>query len=188
MNEIVLSGVINQIEYSHTIGNDNYDKAILNVDENKIPLRFKDYTCPYDDGDIVNIKANIRSYSYRMDNGKNKVNIYCFTYFDKPEEMMGNKVFLDGRICKVDRVRKMRDGSSQLHFTLANNIISRNKTQKLNNYIPCILKNELIIDDLNVNDIVKIEGKLQSRDYIKIVNGVEEQHTAYEVVVERIEK
>lgn len=89
MNKIQLKGVIDNITYSHTIGTIDYDKAELIVPkyngEDILQLRFKHYSNIYNNGDSVSLVGNIRSYSEKLEN-KNKVHLYVFTYFDKPED------------------------------------------------------------------------------------------------------
>ena len=147
MNKIILKGVIRNLSYSHTINEVEYDKADLITSlkdgkEDIISLRFKKFSNPgYKDGDEVYLVGNIRSYSEKISGDKNKVSLYVFTYFDIPEvdeagEEIINKFELDGRICKIDELRVTDSGKHNLHFILANNIISKNQNQKLNNYLP----------------------------------------------------
>lgn len=89
MNNIILKGVIRNIEYSHTINETEYDKADLIVkrddgSEDVISLRFKKFSNPYQEDQEIELVGNIRSYSRKLENGKNKVDIYVFTYFDVP--------------------------------------------------------------------------------------------------------
>ena len=88
MNKIQLRGVIENITYSHTIGTTDYDKAEIIVPkyngEDVLQLRFKHYSNTYENGEQIALVGNIRSYSEKLEN-KNKVHLYVFTYFDKPE-------------------------------------------------------------------------------------------------------
>ena len=68
MNNIILKGIIRNIQPSHTIKNVDYDKAELIVKrkdgkEDLLNLRFKKYTNKYKDLDEINITGNVRSYS-----------------------------------------------------------------------------------------------------------------------------
>ena len=116
-----------------------------------------------------------------------------FTYFDIPDSNdIVNEVSIDGRICKIDQLRTTSSGKNNLHFILANNIIS-SSNQKLNNYIPCVLWGRLAIDnaDLQISDFVKLKGKLHSRIYKKIIDKDTDEiefRTAYELVVTEIER
>ena len=194
MNKIQLKGVIDNITYSHTIGTIDYDKAELIVPkyngEDILQLRFKHYSNIYNNGDSVSLVGNIRSYSEKLEN-KNKVHLYVFTYFDKPEDEIEevdvwNSFNVDGRICKIDELRTSVNGKQNIHFILANNIISKNTHQKLNTYIPMVAFGDTAreIAKLQVSDRILVTGKLNSREYIKkLDNGIEETKMAYEGIV-----
>ena len=197
MNDITLRGIIKNIENSHSIDGIAFDKALLIVKredgkEDILNLRFKSFTNRYLENDYVELKGNIRSYSYKLDEEHNKVLIYVFTYFDKPEELDGptNTAIVDGRICKMNDIRLTRNGRHNIHFILANNLISNSGTKRLNSYIPCIAwgRTAKDISKLNVNSQVKLFGKLHSREHKKIhSNGEIEIRVAHEFVVESFE-
>ena len=144
MNEIKIKGYLRNIEPSHMIGDVEYDKAQLVVRgedrEDIIDIKFKRFSNTYKEDDLVTLTGNVRSYSRVLDSGKNRVQIYVFTYFDKPEEDDSeylNSVRIDGRICKLEELRTLSNGKSNIHFILANNLIIGESSQKLNSYIPC---------------------------------------------------
>lgn len=144
MNEIKLKGNISGIEFSHIINGIEYQKADFivpkeNGEFDTIPLRFRSTSNKdFKEGDLLVFDGNIRSYSQKLDNGKNRVNIYVFTYFDPTEDLDIYDYFqVDGRVCKLDKIRGSSKGD-RFHLTLANNIISRNNKQKLNNYLPVV--------------------------------------------------
>ena len=194
MNKIQLSGVINNITYSHTIGTTDYDKAEIIVPkyngEDVLQLRFKHYSNTYENGEQIALVGNIRSYSEKLEN-KNKVHLYVFTYFDKPEndseeEVVWNNFEVDGRICKIDNIRTSAKGKQNIHFILANNIISKNTHQKLNTYIPMVAFGDTAVEiaKLHVSDKIQVTGKLNSREYIKkLDDGTIETRMAYEGIV-----
>lgn len=188
MNKIVLKGVIDNIEYSHSINSIDFYKATLTTEENDIlSICFK-YSSPYTDGDNVELTGSIRSFTEKIEDTKSKVNIYVFTYFDLPENEETNLVnyfALDGRICKKDKLRITKDGRKRMHITLANNIFSANNSQKLNNYIPIVAYDELAeeLAKLKISDKIFTEGILHSRKYIKNNNGEVEEKVAYEGVL-----
>lgn len=201
MNEVILKGIIRDIQYSHSINNIEYDQANLVVIRNDgyediVPLKFKKFSNKYKDGDLVELVGNLRSHSYKVDD-KNKVELYCFTYFDTPETNIdftdiSNSVEIDGRICKIEELRTTKSGKNNLHFILANNIISSSGNQKLNNYIPTVVWGKLAVDcsTLQVSDYVKIKGQLHSRVYKKIYPETNEMviKIAHELVVKELEK
>ena len=196
MNEIKLCGTIRNIEYSHSIGDIDYDKANLIVQRENgiddiVSLRFKKFSNTYKDGDTVSLTGNVRSYSKQLLDGKNKVDIYVFTYFDSPEEDdVTNSFVIDGRICKIEGVRILPNGKKNIHFIVANNLVTGDG-KKLNSYLPCIAwgKTAQEISNMRVNDIVQISGKLQSREYKKYISDDDfEIRIAHELYVESISK
>ena len=195
MNTVKLKGTIHDIEHSHTIADMDFNKATVLVSSDnhvdRLNVRFKKFSCPYQEGDEVSFTGNIRSYSSRLSNGKNKVDLYVFTYFDdSDDESTNNKVELDGRICKINSLRTTKSGKYSLHFILANNLIVNEGTKKLNSYIPCIVWDDtaLELSKLSINTKLKVTGKLHSREYTKTLDdGTVEVKTAHECVVDTFE-
>ena len=196
MNLVVLSGVLKDIQPSHQIDNINFDKAKLivkreNGQEDVINLRFKSFSNRYKENDEITLTGNVRSYSYRVSEDKNKVIVYVFTYFDEPavdDETINitNKVTIDGRICKINPLRTNKNGKHNIHFILANNLISADHTKRLNSYIPCIAWGSLAkqIEAYPVNTKVNLVGELHSREHKKVhPDGEVEFRVAHELLV-----
>ena len=166
--------------------------------EDVLNLRFKKFSNPYKDNQEISILGNVRSYSKQLENGKNKVELYIFTYFDNGEldendQEILNEFIIDGRICKIDELRSTKDGKSNIHFVIANNLIIEDSNQKLNSYLPCIAWGKLAkqISQMHVNDKITITGELHSREYKKIIDpetGEFEFRVAHELVVNKCEQ
>ena len=192
LNNIELCGILKDIQHSHDIGDISFDKASLIVKrsdskEDIINLRFKTFSNRYKDGDTVRLTGNIRSYSCRVAEDKNKVTIYVFTYFDYPEIEDGttNSATIDGRICKINPLRKSKNEKKNIHFIVANNLVVSDK-KRLNSYIPCIAWGSLAeeISKFGVNTNLKLEGELRSREHKKVHdNGDVEFRVAHEFLV-----
>lgn len=202
MNKITIrKGILKNIQYSHTIKDVEYNKADLIVKrkdgkEDLINIRFKKFSNNYKENDEIDLTGNIRSYSQHLDSGKNSVELYVFTYFDQPEDVVEdentptNLVEIDGRICKKDELRKTQSGKHNLHFVIANNIITNDKSQKLNSYLPTIAWGKIAreMSKLPISTKVKIVGELHSREYKKeLGNGDIEIRVARELVVNSYE-
>lgn len=191
MNNITLKGYIKDIEPSHTIEGVEFNKAHLivkrdNGKEDILNIKFKKFTNRYQENDLIFLKGNIRSYSYKVQGDKNKVNIYVFTYFDVPEEDINNRADIDGRICKIDPIRKTKAGKQNIHFIVANNIVSENSDKRLNSYVPCIAWGKLAkeISNLSVNTKIKLNGELHSREHRRTLDdGNYEICVAHELFV-----
>lgn len=195
MNKIVLRGVMSNIKPSHKIKDIEYDQADMIVRrkdgrEDTLSLKFKKFCNRYSENDIVELSGNIRSYSQKLPDGRNKVSLYVFTYFDIPEEDDINKVILSGRICKIEPLRKTRNGKHNIHFIIANNLVIEETNQKLNSYIPCIAWGTQAqdISKLSVNTKISVVGELHSREYKKMLNEDEfEFRVAHECVIQSFE-
>ena len=200
MNVVNLKGIIKNIEPSHSIQGIDFGKADLLVkrDDGKediLNVRFKKFSNVYSNDQEVTFSGNVRSYSSKLENEKNKVELHLFTYFDQPEldendSEYVNYVELDGRICKIEDLRTTKSGKHNIHFILANNIIIENSNKKLNSYIPCIAWGATAesISKLTVNTKLKIVGSLHSREYKKsLPDGTFEFRIAHECLVESFE-
>ena len=202
MNKITLKGTIRNIQPSHKIQDIEYEKADLIVPrgegkEDVLNIRFKKFSNVYKEDQEIELEGNVRSYSHPVEGGKNKVDIYVFTYFDIPQAQEGeetpkNSFEIDGRICKKDEIRTTRNGKQNIHFLLANNLIIEGSNQKLNSYLPCIAWGKLarVIDKMEVNDRVIVKGELHSRHYRKKLSEEEDDYeirVAHELVITSIE-
>ena len=197
MNKCMLKGVLRGIEFSHMIGDVEFDKACLvTKDGDVIDIKFKKFSNKYSDGDDIELVGNVRSYSHKLEDGRNKVELYVFTYFDLPEsgayiEDTINEVSIDGRICKINEIKENKSNKQSLHFILANNIKPNNSDKNLNNYIPCICFGNIAKEasDFTVNTEVTCFGKLHSREYKKRLDSGEfEIRVAHELLIEKIIK
>lgn len=171
MNKVILQGTIKNIAPSHSINGIEYDKANIIVDrgngrEDIINLKFKKFSNPYKDNTTITLIGNIRTYSQKLEQS-NKVEVYVFTYFDETETETTNIVELDGRICKLNPLRKTQAGKDVIDFIIANNL--KSEDQSLNCYIPCVAWGKLAkeIATNTVGDIICVKGQLQSREYKK---------------------
>ena len=198
MNQIILkNAVIRNIHFSHTIRDTEYDRADVLVKradgkEDVLPLLFKKYSNPYKENDQIDLVGNIRSFSKRLDTGKNSVELYVFTYFDSPENNIedegqnNNCAVIDGRICKINPLKIVSHDKPYLHFILANNIIVTHTSQKISSYIPTVAWGNLAqeLADLPISTQLELEGELQSREYKKKIDDEEfEIRIARELVV-----
>ncbi len=173
MNKIKLTGIIKNIQYSHNIKDIEYNKANLIIKrdnkEDIITLKFKKFSNPYNENDLISIEGNIRTFSTSL-NGKNTVEVYVFTYFDSIDADIINECLVQGRICKKSAIRTTKNGKHIIDFIIANNIEADGKL--LNIYIPCVAwgKTAKELDKLEVGTLLNVEGRLQSREYKKMIS------------------
>lgn len=195
MNEIILHGIIKDIQFSHFCNNIEFYKANLitrrenSEKEDILTLKFKRFSNPYKEGDEIDLIGNIRTYS-SQENGKSKVDMYVFTYFDSPkeEDAKANRLKIDGRVCKINTIKKTQTGKDVIDFILANNL--KTESGNLNCYLPCVAWGKIAkqLKEIKVGDLLDIEGCLQSREYKKKTTDNDfEFRIAHEIVLKKVE-
>ena len=104
-----------------------------------------------------------------------------------PEEPAGytgtNQTFLDGYICKKPIYRRTPMGRE-----IADMLLAVNRLCRKTDYIPCIVwgRNARYASGFDVGSHVCVEGRIQSREYMKKLSETEcEKHVAYEVSVSK---
>lgn len=202
-NSVILKGQLRNIKFSHKVNDVVYNTAELVVDrgngkEDVITLIYKELTNKHTEGDIIHIKGNLRSKSVIDDKGKSSVKLYVFTYFDEYDEMLEineynsvnnytNHSVIEGRICKLNDLRKTKHGVDMLHFILANNIESANGN-RFNSYVPCVVWGNKALELYNegVGTLITCVGKFTSREYTKSTNDNVEIKVAHELLVDEV--
>lgn len=197
MNDIILRGIVRDIKPSHSVNDIEYYQAEVvtqrrDKKEDSVIIKFKKHINKYKELDRVELTGQLRSYTEQLENGKNKVHIYVFTYQDYPEieEETNNKFTVDGRICKLNELRTTSQGKKNIHFTLANNIYTAGG-QKINNYLPVTCWGKLATKAslMEIGDRLVINGEVHSRTYSKTNDiGEKEYNVAYELLATHIEK
>ena len=94
------------------------------------------------------------------------------------------RLFLDGYICKEPIYRKTPLGKE-----ITDIILAVNRDDGKSDYIPCIAwhRNARIMENLPVGAHIKIDGRVQSRQYVKkLSEEYAETRTAYEVSIWRL--
>jgi len=195
MNDILLKGVLRDIRPSHTTKDIDYDQAHLivknsNGEESVIDIVFKHFTNKYKEGDLVSLVGNIRTHSRKLEDGKNRIHVYVFTYFDIPPEQeedtpsLENYYQLSGRICKLGELRKFKNGKCNIQVTIANSLTNVNSS--INSYVPCIAWGRIAkkLSHCKVSDEILAIGELRSREYVKnLGNDQSEIRVAHEALI-----
>lgn len=97
-----------------------------------------------------------------------------------------NEIELTGYIVKTPVFRKTPNHRSICDIMVAVNRDVKSKSD----YIPCIVwgRNAYLIKDTEVGQKIKLNGRIQSRNYEKTIDGNTETRIAYEVSVNQITK
>ncbi|MDR2889852.1 MAG: single-stranded DNA-binding protein [Lachnospiraceae bacterium] len=146
-----------------------------------IPYGLFNTSCEYM-GKMVTLSGQYRSCNL-VNNGQKSLDLRIFIkriiFTDGNDKCQdNNSIFLDGYICRPPIHRRTPSGLLITDLTLAVNRYSKN------DYIPCICwhLNAVKAGKYKVGDRCKVKGRIQSREYFKILHdGVKSVKTAYEV-------
>ena len=154
-----------------------------------ISERLIDVECDYR-GEFLMVSGQFRSYN-RHDEQKNRLVLSVFarevSFIE--EELDGaktNNILLDGYICKLPIYRK-----TPLGREIADLLLAVNRPYGKSDYIPCICwgRNARFAGRLEVGTAVRIQGRIQSREYMKWFSQEKaEVRVAYEVSVSVMEQ
>lgn len=125
--------------------------------------------------------GQFRSYNKIID-GKARLFLTFFVreLLDEPTSKNPNQIVLAGYICKPPVYR-----ITPLNREIADLLIAVNRSYNKSDYIPAIAwgRNANFVDKLEVGDRIVISGRIQSREYQKVINNGIENRTAYEVSI-----
>ncbi len=132
------------------------------------------------DGARVRVTGQIRTFNNRAPQGRKLIiSVFADTLqvCDEDEE---NTILLTGAVCKTPTLRRTPLGRDICDVMLA---VSRKYHRT--DYIPCILWGTVAQDiaTLPVGAKLSLRGRLQSRNYLKVLPEHTEERTAYEVSV-----
>ena len=195
-NKVEFTGtIITEPEFNHEVFGEGFYNMHLKVDRlsgtaDIIPLiisvRFINLNDKYT-GTAVNVSGVYSSYN-KHEEKRNRLLLYVFVCeiekANTGEHTDLNKIQLDGYVCKEPIYRK-----TPLGREIADLLIAVNRSYGKSDYIPCVVwgRNARFVGQLEVGTHIEINGRIQSRGYIKkYEDGTEEQRTAYEVSVSKI--
>ncbi len=136
-------------------------------------------------GDYLTLEGQFRSYNKIID-GKSKLMLTVFVRecTDNPGQENENTIELTGYVCKPPVYR-----TTPFKREIADVLIAVNRAYNKSDYIPCIAwgRNARFASRLEVGDKVELVGRIQSREYQKVLeDGETEVRVAYEISVSRI--
>lgn len=136
-------------------------------------------------GNFIEAHCELRSFNQKTDTGNRLIISAFIKDFSLCEnETYENALSLSGTICKEPTYRKTPLGREICDIMLA-----INRKYGRSDYLPLIAwgRNARIANEFCTGDTVSVTGRVQSREYIKIIAGEEITKTAYEVSVSSIE-
>lgn len=129
-------------------------------------------------GQMITVYGQIRSHNLRTD-GVRHLLIFVFAQSILCEDGQPvNDVVISGPLCRDPNYRRTPLGREICDVMLA---IPR--VYKRADYLPCILWGRTALEASNcqVRDVIRIFGRLQSRNYTKMTGDGPQERTAYEI-------
>ena len=131
-------------------------------------------------GDDIRVVGSLRSFNNKSGQGNRLLlSVFAQTLSVGSGEPF-NRILLSGTLCKPPVLRRTPLGRSICDIVLA-----VNRRYGRADYLPCIAWGQTAaeIAQMGVGEHLAFEGRVQSRTYLKTVDGVQEQRTAFEVSV-----
>ena len=140
--------------------------------------------CPVAPGTELEIEGEVRSFNNKSGRGSRLVITLFARSLRRADGEHANDLSLAGVLCKPPVLRRTPLGRDICDLMLA-----VNRRYGRADYLPCIVWGSLAqrCAALGVGDGVRLEGRLQSRQYIKVENGQNQTRTAFEVSVMKLE-
>lgn len=138
-------------------------------------------------GDHITLRGQLRSYNKQID-GASRLIITVFAKMFKYEEECRefiNDIAITGFICKPVIYR-----TTPFMREIADILVAVNRMYGKSDYLPCIAwgRNARFAGNLPVGEHIRLEGRIQSRQYQKVLGENEVvERTAYEISCSMIE-
>ena len=199
-NKAILSGeIVSNFEFSHEVYGEGFYTAMLASErlsgqKDIIPIMVSERIVDMEVdwiGVNVYISGQFRSYN-KHEGSKNHLilSVFATGFGVHIEEFDGdfeskNYISLDGYICKPPVYRK-----TPLGREITDILLAVNRPYGKTDYLPTIFwgRNARFVSTLPVGQRLKVDGRIQSRTYIKQISKEEtEERTAYEVSASKVE-
>lgn len=190
MNNVVelCGSIADKPKFSHIGGSDNYFSFPLDIERlsgfvdtiNIIVRQDMLENLEIDDSRHLAVTGELRSFNNKRGDGSRLVISVFAKDIIFTDDGDKNSIQLTGAICKRPNLRKTPMGRQICDIMLA-----VNRRYGRSDYLPCIAWGRLAESaaELKVGDILSLEGRIQSRNYIKNENGIMTERTAFEVSI-----
>ena len=135
-------------------------------------------------GSLLAVEGEVRSYNNRSGTGsKLVITVYART-LESGQEPHKNELILAGVLCKPPVVRR-----TPLGREICDMMLAVNRKYGRADYLPCIAWGGVAVwcGKLTVGDGLKLNGRLQSREYTKVEGDQSFSRVAFEVSVMSLE-
>ena len=139
-------------------------------------------TVPLSVGDTVTVRGQLRSFNNKSGLGSRLViSVFAHT-LEAGGETPFNLIQLSGTLCKPPVLRR-----TPLGREICDLLLAVNRRYGRADYLPCIAWGAVAQQTaaMTTGDRLTVEGRIQSRTYTKVENGVSTERTAYEVSIMR---
>lgn len=186
-NTILLRGELLQLpQFSHENHHKRFYRFILSVSRlsgtvDLLPVIAEEQVLNRMDltgGAMLQVTGQIRSHNLR-ENGTRKLLIFVFaTDIITTDEEPVNEVVLQGPLCRQPNLRR-----TPLGREICDVMLAVPRAFKRADYLPCILwgRTAQEVSACHTSDIIRIQGRLQSRVYTKVTGDGAVDRTAYEI-------
>ena len=137
---------------------------------------------PLQEGDTATVRGQLRSFNNKSGQGSRLVISVFAHVLEKGGDAPLNLIQLSGVLCKPPVLRR-----TPLGREISDIILAVNRRYGRADYLPCIAWGAVAqqVAVMATGDRLTIEGRVQSRTYTKVDNGVSTERTAYEVSIMR---
>lgn len=186
-NRMVLCGCLQELPvYSHENHGHSFYRFTLEVERlsgtiDYLPVMAEETllnTIDLSGGQMLRVEGQIRSYNSHSRTGRKlMISVFAQT-ITACEEEPENLAVLCGTICKEPTYRRTPLGREICDVMLA---VDRHYHRT--DYLPCILwgRTAQQVSRFPVGTVLRVEGRLQSREYIKMLENGSETRVAYEI-------
>ncbi|NMA83498.1 MAG: single-stranded DNA-binding protein [Epulopiscium sp.] len=197
-NQVTIIGkVVSEFTFSHEVYGEGFYSFYVEVQRlsevvDQLPVTISErllHGCTLEEGTLVEIQGQFRSYN-RHDGEKNRLVLTVFAreLFILTDDLIyknPNQIVLAGFVCKKPVYRTTPFGRE-----IADLLLAVNRPYSKSDYIPCIAwgRNARYAQNLEVGEMIRIWGRIQSREYQKKQeDGESVARMAYEVSVSKME-
>ena len=186
-NHVTLRGVLAELPaFSHENHERNFYRFVLEVQRlsgavDLLPVIVPESVlCAMDlsGGTMLEVTGQVRSFNSRSEMGRRLIiSVYAET-LTALEGESANEVALTGVVCKEPVYRR-----TPLGREICDVMLAVNRPYRRTDYIPCIFwgKTASLIRQAQIGQSITLTGRLQSREYVKMLETGSERRTAYEV-------
>ena len=183
-NQVYLSGIVcSEPVFSHEVMGEGFYEMTLKVKRlsdmsDEIPLTVSERMLTEENSKIgasLTVAGQFRSYN-KLDEGKSKLILRVFVreILEEDEERNPNTIEITGFVCKAPIYR-----TTPFKREICDMLIAVNRAYNKSDYIPCIAwgRNARYAQTFNVGEKVLINGRIQSREYNKMLNPLDNEPT-----------